>query len=82
MLFGWDIGAIGGVLTLPAFKIKYGIDGLSKTAAATLSENIVSTLQGGCFFGCLAASPISDKWGRKPALIISAILAMIGIVMQ
>lgn len=25
MLFGWDIGSIGGVIVMPAFKTAYGI---------------------------------------------------------
>jgi len=82
MLFGWDIGAIGGVLTLPAFTKVYKIDGLSATAAAALSENIVSTLQAGCFVGSLAAYWFADKYGRKPALMVSSGWATIGIIMQ
>lgn len=50
--------------------------------AANLSANIVSTLQAGCFFGALFASPVTDKWGRKTALIMASILAIIGVVMQ
>lgn len=42
----------------------------------------MSTLQAGCFAGSLVASPIADKWGRKPGLITSAVVAFIGIVMQ
>lgn len=61
---------------------KYGLEGLSKTAAANLSANIVSTLQAGCFVGAIAASPISDKWGRKIALLVAAAVAAVGAIMQ
>ncbi|KAJ6079862.1 hypothetical protein N7467_009615 [Penicillium canescens] len=82
MLFGMDSGIIGGVLTMPGFKKTYGLENTSKVAQANLSANIVSTLQAGCFFGALGASWVADKFGRKRALIGSAIVAILGIVMQ
>ncbi|KAJ5162932.1 General substrate transporter [Penicillium coprophilum] len=82
MLFGMDSGIIGGVLTMPGFKKTYGLEDISKVAAANLSANIVSTLQAGCFFGALVASPIAEKWGRRMALIGAAVVAILGIVMQ
>lgn len=103
MIFGMDIGIIGGVLTLPAFMkyipfvmfaslqvkltlgwhySKYGITGLSKTAAANLSSNIVSTMQVGCFVGCLIAIWVGDRWGRRMALIVSAAVTMVGCIFQ
>ncbi|CAG8310142.1 unnamed protein product [Penicillium salamii] len=82
MLFGMDSGIIGGVLTMPAFKSKYGLEDASKVEQANLSANIVSTLQAGCFFGALFASPIADKWGRKKALMGAAVVSVLGIVMQ
>ncbi|KAJ5487845.1 hypothetical protein N7530_002145 [Penicillium desertorum] len=82
MLFGMDTGIIGGVLVMPGFKKTYRLENISKVDAANLSANIVSTLQAGCFFGALAASPIAERWGRRMALMGAAIVAVIGIVMQ
>ncbi|CEJ54477.1 hypothetical protein PMG11_00785 [Penicillium brasilianum] len=82
MLFGMDSGIIGGVLTMSGFKAKYGLTGLSKTAQANLSANIVSTLQAGCFFGALIASPAADRWGRRYALLGAAVLGILGVIMQ
>lgn len=64
------------------YPSKYGLTGLSKTAQANLSANIVSTLQAGCFFGALLASPAADRYGRRYALIGAAALGIIGVVMQ
>jgi MFS family permease len=75
-------GAIGGILTLPAFISEYHIDTLTPIQAADLNANIVSTLQAGCFLGCLAAYWFCDKYGRKPALLLAAILATAGVIMQ
>ncbi|KAF2440378.1 general substrate transporter [Karstenula rhodostoma CBS 690.94] len=84
MLFGFDIGTIGGVLTLPAFMAKYGLssDPKFKKHNADLSANIASTLQAGCFFGCFLSSWIADKWGRKNALIFNGFLTVVGCVIQ
>ncbi|RJE23707.1 MFS quinate transporter [Aspergillus sclerotialis] len=82
MLFGMDSGIIGGVLTMDPFKAKYGIEDLDKVGAANLSANIVSTLQAGCFFGALFASPVADAWGRKTALMLASVFAIIGVIMQ
>ncbi|KAK3115778.1 hypothetical protein LTR53_004553 [Teratosphaeriaceae sp. CCFEE 6253] len=82
MLFGFDIGTIGGVLTLPEFMKEYGLDHMSKAAKADLSANIASTLQAGCFFGALIASYIADKLGRRTGLMIAASVTIVGVVMQ
>lgn len=67
---------------LAVYYSKYGLTGLSKTAQANLSANIVSTLQAGCFFGALLASPAADRWGRRYALLGAATLGVLGVVMQ
>lgn len=82
MLFGWDIGAIGGVLVLDPFKKTYHLDTLSKSAAANLSANIVSTLQAGAFLGSLLSWWFSDKFGLKPALLTASAFAIVGVIMQ
>ena len=61
---------------------KFGLADQEPVALANLEANIVSTLQAGCFVGSLAASPIADRWGRKPTLIGSSVISLVGIVMQ
>ncbi|PSN70097.1 general substrate transporter [Corynespora cassiicola Philippines] len=82
MLFGMDIGTIGGVLTLPPFMAKYGLNNISPVARADLSANIASTLQAGCFFGCFLASWMSDKYGRKIALMVNGAITIVGCIIQ
>lgn len=64
---------------MESFVTKYG---LTKDAAADLSSNIVSTLQAGCFFGSLFAYWAADRYGRKPALLVSAAITTLGVVIQ
>ncbi|KAI0091157.1 general substrate transporter [Irpex rosettiformis] len=82
IFYGWDIGLIGGVLTLPSFKAYFGLNKLSSSANANLSGNIVAVLQGGCFFGALFTGYLSSKFGRKPMLLASGVLYMIGSLIQ
>lgn len=51
-------------------------------AEANLAANIVSTLQAGCFVGALAASSLTDRFGRKWILIGNSWLITLGVIMQ
>ncbi|OAL06039.1 general substrate transporter [Phaeosphaeriaceae sp. SRC1lsM3a] len=82
MLFGFDIGTIGGVLELKEFRAKYKIAGLSDKAQADLNANIASTLQAGCFIGCFIYSWLSDRYGRKAALQLAGLVTIVGCVFQ
>lgn len=82
MSFGWDSSVIGGVITLPPFIADYHLGDPTSAASANLSANIVSTLQAGCFAGSLAASPLTDRFGRKWCLIANAWIILAGVVMQ
>nr|AHA12287.1 DEHU transporter 1 [Asteromyces cruciatus] len=82
MLFGWDIGAIGGILVMPSFQEKFGLAEKSESELADVESNIVSVLQAGCFAGSLIAYWIADRWGRKPSLLASAAMSTIGVVIQ
>lgn len=81
-LFGMDTGIIGGVLTLPDFKQEFGLAGFSSAASANLSANLVSTMQAGAIVGALAALPLGETLGRKPSLMVIAVLAFVGGLMQ
>ncbi|KAJ7859131.1 general substrate transporter [Mycena olivaceomarginata] len=82
VFYGYDIGIIGGVITLPAFKTYFGINEMSASAKAALSGNIVAILQGGCFFGALGTGYFSNRWGRKPCMIAAGLIYIIGSVIQ
>lgn len=48
LCFRWDIGIIGGIISMASFKHYFGVDKMSKAAASDFSGNIVAILQGGC----------------------------------
>lgn len=81
MFFGWDTGLIGGILTMPAFQDSFGLEKGSSTYT-NVSGNIVSVLQGGCFFGALSSFYISDVFGRKKALFVADFIFLVGSIIQ
>lgn len=58
------------------------MDILDKPARANLSANLVTVMQAGAFAGALLAIPLASKLGRKPSLLIVAIFAFIGGLLQ
>lgn len=81
MLFGWDTGLIGGVLTMKSFQNSFGLDSES-SAYANLSGNIVSVLQAGCFFGAMSSFYLSEKLGRKMTLLLADAIFIVGSLIQ
>jgi len=43
---------------------------------------IVTTLQCGCFVGALTAGIVADSIGRKRSLLLAAVIAVVGTIMQ
>ncbi|KZT23073.1 general substrate transporter [Neolentinus lepideus HHB14362 ss-1] len=82
VFYGWDTGLIGGVLSLPSFQEYFGLSDLSPSAKADLSGNIVAILQAGSFFGALFTGYFAGVFGRKPVLIASGVVFIIGSVIQ
>ncbi|KAG0701220.1 general substrate transporter [Suillus ampliporus] len=80
--FGWEIGLIGGVLALPSFQEYFGLLSESASAHASFNGNIVSVLQAGGLFGALSSTYFSGRFGRKPALLASAVIYIVGCIIQ
>ncbi|KXN84769.1 Quinate permease [Leucoagaricus sp. SymC.cos] len=82
IFYGWDIGLIGGVLALKSFQEYFGLDKKTAAERADLNGNIVSVLQAGCFFGALSTGYLSSRFGRKPSLLASGAIYIIGSLIQ
>ncbi|KAJ3522552.1 hypothetical protein NM208_g12806 [Fusarium decemcellulare] len=82
LLFGMDMGVIGGVLTMDTFKEQYGLTDKSPTALANLSSNIVSTIQAGSFAGCIFSMWLANYIGRRLSLITASVFVFVGVAMQ
>ncbi|KAG1870688.1 general substrate transporter [Suillus subalutaceus] len=80
--FGWELGLMGGVLALPSFQEYFGLSSESASARASSIANIISVLQGGGFFGALFSSYFASRFGRKPVLLASGVIYLIGSIIQ
>jgi sugar porter (SP) family MFS transporter len=69
-LFGFDTSVISGVIEYIATPQIYNLDALSK--GWTVSCIIV-----GCMLGCVIAGPLSNRYGRKKALILTALVFLV-----
>ncbi|WP_028601605.1 sugar porter family MFS transporter [Ottowia thiooxydans] len=65
-IFGFGIAAIAGVL--PALERSFDL-GLAS------EQRLVFSLVIACFFGALAAGPLSLRWGRRPVLWLAALVS-------
>ena len=81
-MYGYDSAFIGGTLGLPSFKRAFGLEDSSKEELANLSSHIVSTFQGGAFFGCISGFFLAEYFGRKPVLWTSGLVFNIGVILQ
>ncbi|KXX78528.1 Quinate permease [Madurella mycetomatis] len=61
---------------------QYGYVDYDAVAKADMSQNIASTLQAGCFLACLITPWMTDKWGRRWALIATGLVTLVGVVLQ
>ncbi|OLL24439.1 Quinate permease [Neolecta irregularis DAH-3] len=82
MIFGYDIGSIGGVIEMKSFKISFGLLNNNRGELASLIAKIVSILQVGCLFGALSTGVMADRIGRKRGLIVASIIFLTGSIIQ
>jgi SP family arabinose:H+ symporter-like MFS transporter len=73
LLFGFDTGVIAGAL--PYISDQFDLD--PHMEGFTVSNLII-----GCIVGALISGTISDRWGRKPLLILSALLFIVSAAMS
>ncbi|KAH0835440.1 metallo-dependent hydrolase [Lanmaoa asiatica] len=85
VLFGYDTGIAGGVVSQTYFETHFGIikpDGtVNKSQDVTVSSNVVSVLQAGAFFGALGSAPLSAYFGRRWTLVSFTLVFCVGAIL-
>ncbi|KAK5135550.1 hypothetical protein LTR08_005185 [Meristemomyces frigidus] len=76
-LFGYDTGIVGGVLTLKSYKKDFGY-----TDNTTVSAVMVSIQNVGAFIAALGVFPLSERYGRKKAIMAAMAFFSIGVILQ
>ncbi|KIJ66726.1 hypothetical protein HYDPIDRAFT_108657 [Hydnomerulius pinastri MD-312] len=75
-LFGYASGIISSVKSLGQFNTYF------YNPSNAMIGAVVSTFNGGCFFGAMGAAWTNDKWGRKRSIQFGAVWALWGCAMQ
>ncbi|KAF8240724.1 general substrate transporter [Tricholoma matsutake] len=74
-LFGYDSGIIASVITMERYLARFGNN-------PSIRGAVVSTFNGGCFFGAMGGAWANDKFGRKRTIQIGSVIALWGCAMQ
>ncbi|OAA64584.1 General substrate transporter [Niveomyces insectorum RCEF 264] len=75
ILFGYDDGVMGGLLTAPSFTSVFHL-------SSAMQGTITSMFTVGAFFGCAISALFNGRFGRKPCTFLGAVLVGIGAVLQ
>lgn len=76
LLFGYDLGFMGGLTTSTEFLNQFG------NPNASLLGFLVSSYEVGALFGALFQFTLGDRFGRRPNNFVGAIVVAIGAVIQ
>ncbi|GAB7343816.1 hypothetical protein MBLNU457_1786t2 [Dothideomycetes sp. NU457] len=76
LLFGYDLGFMGGLTTSPEFLDQFG------NPNASLLGFLVSAYEVGAMFGAVFVFTLGDRFGRKPNNIVGAVIVAIGAIIQ
>lgn len=81
-LFGYSVGFIGGLLVLPSFLSHFHLSDLPPTLLAAAQSRIVTIWLVGALMGVPLGIPVCSRWGRRSCLGMSAVLYVVGAVLQ
>nr|UJH94542.1 Stl1.3 [Starmerella bombicola] len=86
LLFGYDQGVMGSLLTLPAFYEQFpSMDTHTqelKSKNSTWQGFVVAVYEIGCLVGALATMYVGDKLGRRKTIVLGCTIMIIGAVIQ
>lgn len=76
LLFGYDQGVFGGILTNNNFL------GLYNHPGTTLQGQIVALYDIGCILGCILSMFVGDMLGRRHAILVGCTILIAGAIIQ
>ncbi|ORX37073.1 general substrate transporter [Kockovaella imperatae] len=78
ILFGYDLGFIGGIVVLPSFNKDFNLADASAATKTAVQSNVVSVFQAGAVFGALFSSWAANVIGRRLSLLANLVLYLVG----
>ncbi|KAK6205688.1 general substrate transporter [Scheffersomyces amazonensis] len=83
LLFGYDQGVMGSLLTLPEFRNTFtSIDTTKYPDRATFQGFVIAIYEIGCLAGALSTMYCGDKLGRRKTILIGCCIMIIGAAVQ
>ncbi|KAG9252999.1 general substrate transporter [Emericellopsis atlantica] len=79
LLFGYDSAFIGTTIARKSFVRDFNIH---ESEAKSISSNITASFQAGAFFGAIFCFLVTEKIGRKWALMISNAIFLVGAIIM
>ncbi|KAH7131717.1 general substrate transporter [Dactylonectria estremocensis] len=76
LLFGYDQGVVGGLVTEPTFLAVLG------NPSSSFLGLIVALYNVGCLIGCVVAAVAGDKLGRKMSIVWGCAIMVVGGIIQ
>ncbi|KAJ9497336.1 hypothetical protein H2202_007140 [Exophiala xenobiotica] len=76
LLFGYDQGVLGGLVSQPSF-----LDAIGNPDASFLGT-IVALYNVGCLLGCMAAAVWGNRFGRRNTILVGNAIMIVGAVIQ
>lgn len=89
LLFGYDQGVMGSLLTLPSFYEQFpSMDTINYTSLADKEQKstwqglVVAIYEIGCLVGAVSTMYVGDKLGRRKTIVLGCIVMIIGAIIQ
>ncbi|KAL5592359.1 hypothetical protein FOBRF1_013385 [Fusarium oxysporum] len=76
LLFGYDQGVFGGLLSNKPFLNTFN------NPSSTIQGQIVATYDIGCIMGTIVSMLFGDKLGRKRSILIGCVILIVGAILQ
>ncbi|GAC95713.1 sugar transporter [Pseudozyma hubeiensis SY62] len=81
-LFGFDQGLMSGIITGTKFNEEFPPTAGSSHRATVIQGAVVSCYELGCFFGAIFTLLRGEKIGRRPLMLVGAVLMIIGTIIS
>lgn len=83
LLFGYDQGVMGSLLTLKSFRDSFeSIDTIKNPSNSTLQGAVIAIYEVGCLISALSTVYLGDHFGRLKIIFAGCIIMIIGGILQ